>query len=94
MSVLLHDPTASPRLPARSSPVSTRRHLFLGGLAPDCADAADADDNGDIQITDPVYTLNRLFRGGPELPAPGATSCGSDPTDDALGCQSYNPCGA
>ena len=26
--------------------VFTLNHLFLGGPAPDCADAADADDNG------------------------------------------------
>lgn len=60
--------------------------LFQGIDGPPCMDAADADDTGEIDITDPVYILSFLFLGGTAPPAPGAEQPGSDPTDDALGC--------
>ena len=72
--------------------VFTLNHLFLGGPAPDCADAADADDNGDLEITDAVYTLNFLFLGGAEIPEPAGAECGVDPTDDELICGTYERC--
>jgi hypothetical protein len=49
-----------------------------------CEDAADANDDGRINIADPSFALNYLFLGGPEPPAPGSASCGVDPTADAL----------
>jgi hypothetical protein len=64
----------------------TLGYLFLGQAPPACEDAADADDSGKLAISDPVLTLNRLFRGGPELPAPYPLE-GNDPTDDGLGCR-------
>ena len=70
--------------------VFTLRYLFLGGVVPPCEDAADTTDDGVIDLTDAVSTLNALFLGGP-LPAP-PNECGADPTDDALGCQSFPPC--
>ncbi|MBI4600385.1 MAG: hypothetical protein HY721_00350 [Planctomycetes bacterium] len=52
-------------------------------------DAADSDNNSALQITDPVYTLNFLFKGGPEIPTP-FPECGFDVgPPDLLGC---NPC--
>lgn len=71
--------------------VSMLNFLFLGGPAPTCEDAADTDDSGRLNITDAVSTLNHLFLGGPEPPAPSA-ACGTDPTDDDLGCEAFAPC--
>lgn len=60
-------------------------HLFLGGPAPTCDDACDANDTGVTDISDAVWLLNFLFVGGgpppPPFPVPGV-----DPTADALGC--------
>ncbi|HVR72838.1 MAG TPA: hypothetical protein VMT52_00830, partial [Planctomycetota bacterium] len=49
-----------------------------------CADSADSNDDGRVDIADAVALLGYLFRGGPEPPAPGADSCGPDPTQDEL----------
>jgi hypothetical protein len=61
--------------------------LFLGGPEPVCADAVDSNDDGDANISDASYLLNYLFLGGPPPPAPGALSCGTDPTLDELQCE-------
>lgn len=61
-------------------------HLFLGGPPPGCPDAADADDNGELDLTDSIYVLSSLFLGGKPLPAPAGT-VGLDPTPDGLGCR-------
>ena len=67
--------------------------LFLGGAPPICGDAADADDNGSIQLTDGIFILNFLFLGGEGPPAPGL-DCGEDPTPgDELGCENFDSCG-
>ena len=58
--------------------------LFLGDTA-DCDDALDGDDDGQRNITDAVYILNHLFRGGPVIPAP-YPQAGEDTTPDELGC--------
>ncbi len=61
-------------------------YLFVGiGVEPVCPDAADADDNGELGINDGIRILNVLFQGIGEIPAPGFTDCGEDPTPDALG---------
>jgi hypothetical protein len=60
--------------------------LYSGAAPPPCFDAADVDDNSQINISDPVFLNNFLFQGGPAPPAPGATTCGRDPTADLLGC--------
>lgn len=59
--------------------------LFQGGGDPPCKDAADVDDTGGINITDGVYVLNFLFQGGGDPPAPWPT-CGDDPTEDNVTC--------
>ncbi|HVR75708.1 MAG TPA: FG-GAP-like repeat-containing protein [Planctomycetota bacterium] len=66
--------------------------LFRGGTPLACEDAADANDDGRVDIADPVALLGYLFRGGPEPPAPGAGSCGPDPTqDDLVSCEAVCP---
>ena len=55
-------------------------------LDPICSDACDSNDDGDVDISDAIATLDVLFLGGDPLPAPGLTVCGDDPTADALGC--------
>lgn len=68
-----------------SDPVRTLLHLF-GGVAVDCEDAADADDDEGVSLTDAVYLLEFLFRGGsaPLAPFPGADV---DPDGEGLGCE-------
>jgi hypothetical protein len=58
-----------------------------GGPHFQCEDAADADDNGAVNITDGVRILNVVFLGIGVLPP----DCGPDPTDDGLGCAEYPP---
>ena len=67
-------------------------YLFDGSVKPTCLDALDADDSGGIVLTDPLFLLRGLFLGGEAPPAPFGR-CGSDPTADRLGCESYAPCG-
>jgi formylglycine-generating enzyme required for sulfatase activity len=67
------------------------RHLFQGEEGLTCEDAADADDSGVLDVTDGVYILLRLFAGGRPPPAP-YPGCGTDPTEDGLGCLDYNGC--
>lgn len=65
--------------------------IFGGGRALPCLDAADANDNGKVELSDAVHILNYLFRGGPAplAPYPGP---GIDPTvDDELGCEQPVP---
>ncbi len=69
--------------------VSVLGFLFLGDAAPWCPDAADADDSGVLDITDPIYLLGHLFLGGPAPPPPGLAACGADRTLDRLEACSY-----
>jgi hypothetical protein len=62
------------------------RHLFQGGPAPGCQDAADVDDDGGLVLTDAVYLLVHLFQGGPPPPPP-YPGPGRDTTDDGLNCE-------
>ncbi|MCI0652638.1 MAG: right-handed parallel beta-helix repeat-containing protein, partial [Planctomycetes bacterium] len=62
---------------------------FAGGPEPPCFDAADANDTGVYDaLLDPLRILNYQFAGAPVPPAPGPETCGSDPTCDALSCDS------
>jgi hypothetical protein len=65
---------------------------FYAGAAPlPCPDAADADDTGELDLTDAIYSLNFQFMGGPRPPAPGPLTPGMDPTMDQLApCQPSN----
>ena len=44
-------------------------HLFLGGLLP-CEDAADTDDDEDLQLDDAIGIFDFLYRNGPQPGAP------------------------
>jgi hypothetical protein len=72
-----------------SDAIITLRFLYLPELdprtVPKCFDAMDADDNGMLNITDPMYLLQFLFRDGP-MPPPPYPSAGPDPTEDQLPC--------
>ncbi len=72
--------------------IATLGFLFSGG-AMNCADAGDSNDDGLVNIADGITVLGALFSGGGAPPAPGPNSCGVDPTDDALDCETYNSCG-
>ena len=64
--------------------------FFAGPMG--CDDAGDGNDDGQIDIADPIYLLNWSFFGGPAPPVPGPFSCGGDPTADALNCATYPAC--
>ena len=50
-----------------------------------CADASDVNDDGRISISDAIYLLNDLFKGGPAIPSP-FPGVGVDLTLDNLDC--------
>ncbi len=61
-------------------------YLFEPGGLLRCEDAADASDDGRIDLTDPIRILNVLFSNA-TMPGPGVVSPGPDPTCDQLGCE-------
>ncbi len=69
-----------------SDPSALLASLFLGAPEPGCGDACDSNDDGAADISDAIATLGVLFLGGTEIPPPGITDCGVDPTDDELDC--------
>ncbi len=67
-------------------------HLFLSDPPKlDCDDAADANDDGTVNLVDAVALLFYLFDGGEPPPEP-FSSCGTDPTEDSLGCSNFWYC--
>ena len=75
-----------------SDAISTLQALFVGpGIFP-CEDAADTNDDGALDISDVITTLVTLFQTAIDIPAPGPTSCGEDPTEDSLSCREYEAC--
>lgn len=62
-----------------------------GGSEFPCRDSADVNDNGLLDIGDPVYLLSYGFGGGP-APVSPFTDCGEDPTDDPLDCAMSSLC--
>jgi hypothetical protein len=74
-----------------TDPIRILRYLILqGDLA--CIDAADADDDGAVGISDASAVLLHLFAGGPPPPPP-FPGCGLDPGEHDLGCTASYPCG-
>jgi hypothetical protein len=67
-------------------------YLFQGGPGRLCLKALDANDDGILDVSDPIALLGYLFLGQREPPPP-FESCGIDPTADELTCESYGPCG-
>lgn len=60
-------------------------YLFSGGPS-FCDDANDANDDGQMTVSDPSFLLNYLFLQGPPPPPPFELA-GDDPTSDSLGCE-------
>ena len=75
-----------------SDSIYTLSYLFLGGAAPPCLDAADIDDSGDLDLSDGHGINVFLFLGGSFPSLPGPFHCGTDPTEDALDCNSPAGC--
>ena len=74
--------------------VMLRRHLFTGGTAPACLDAADSDDNGSLNISDYIRILLNFFPNnavdwGKIITAGPYPEPGIDSTPDSLSCASY-----
>ncbi|MEE8142032.1 MAG: hypothetical protein V3T77_02925, partial [Planctomycetota bacterium] len=66
--------------------------LFVpGGVVPSCEDSCDVNDDASVNIADVIYVLTTLFSDGPN-PLPPFPDCGSDPTADALECESFAAC--
>jgi len=66
---------------------------FLSHLYPPdfvCEDAADFNDDGQLNTSDAAYFLQHFTP--PSFPEPNDT-CGFDPTEDQLTCNSFPPCG-
>ena len=59
------------------------------GTKPLCLDAADANDDGVLDVADAVLILGQSGDGPPSLPPPGTHECGVDPTPDKLSCDGY-----
>jgi hypothetical protein len=79
------DANSNRRLNVADAVIALR--VLFNGLPATCPDALDADDNGILEITDPLAVLGYLFAGGP-VPAAPFPAFGEDPTSDALGCGS------
>jgi hypothetical protein len=73
-----------------TDPIVILNHLFLQDEAPTCFDAADANDDAVIDLSDAVRILLFLFGGSAFDPPLGL--CGSDATPDALDCRATPPC--
>ncbi|MBI4585101.1 MAG: lamin tail domain-containing protein [Planctomycetes bacterium] len=67
-----------------ADPLAALLHLF-NGRSLDCADGADFDDNGKVEVADAVLSLHFQFLKGPPPPAPYPGE-GPDPTSDSLDC--------
>ena len=67
-----------------SDALAILEHLFPEGrpYPLSCADAADADDNGRVEIADALVVLNYIHCLGP-APPPPFPHCGPDPTPDS-----------
>ena len=69
---------------------TTFRYLFVRDTPLSCLDAADANDDGHLDVSDPISLLVGLFLDGSEPPKPRETF-GLDPTADRLSCLEYEP---
>ena len=66
--------------------MNSLQYQFLGSLIPSCLDALDTNDDGKINITDPLVNLFCQFTGGVTIPSPGPFKCGPDPSADGVDC--------
>jgi hypothetical protein len=69
-----------------SDAITLLRCQFVDGPCPSCLDAADFNDDGRINISDPSYLLNWRFLAA-RPPPPPFPDCGMDETRDSIrGC--------
>ena len=68
-----------------SDAIHSLQYLFEDGPVL-CEDATDMNDDGEINIADPVRLLGRLFGNEVPLPAPSDLTQGPDLTADLLEC--------
>ena len=62
--------------------------LFLGGARPGCLDAADANNDGEVDLSDTSWLLSFLFQGDAP-PAQPFPQCGFDTDLNSLGCEKF-----
>jgi hypothetical protein len=74
-----------------SDAITIFSYLFLSGREPSCHDAADANDDGRLDISCLTILLD-FFREGTAISSPGPFACGPDPTEGNLSCLSYSGC--
>ncbi len=73
-----------------ADPIKVLHHVILGDRIP-CESSADADDSGQLDLTDGIFLLHLLFLDGSLPPSPFPV-CGLDPTEDLLTCRDYSIC--
>ena len=73
-----------------SDAVTTLDYLITGGSI-GCEKAADSNDDGSLNVADGIALLGYLFSGTGDLPMPFST-CGIDPTEDTLECETITVC--
>lgn len=66
-------------------------YLFNFGGTPTCLDACDTNDDGILDLADPIYLASAVTAMGPPVPGPSG-SCGEDPTADGLDCADFGAC--
>ena len=83
--MMTYDPAFKGELENLADAIAILDFLFGGGRVLRCAKAADANDDGAVQITDAVFLLGHLFSGTAAPPEPYPAR-GLDPTPDGLPC--------
>jgi len=73
-----------------SDVVSILFHLFQPDFEIPCERAADVNDSGSVDVSDPIYELAFFYQAGP-APAAPYPACGIDPSPDGLSCDNP-PC--
>lgn len=76
--------------------IAASSHRQGNGIAGECELAAitrgDYNGEGETNGPDASPPLDHLFVGEATIPAPGPETCGDDPTEDELSCESFPPC--
>ncbi|MFN0059929.1 MAG: hypothetical protein ACKVX7_15840 [Planctomycetota bacterium] len=75
-----------------SSAVFLLVYLLAGGATPTCLDACDSNDDGNLNLADPLYSLMYMFVPGSPPPVSPFPSCGLDPSPDGLECAAFVGC--
>ena len=80
--------------PPQTDAINILGFLFQGTAIPTCMEAADADNNDQVQLTDAVRILGFLFQGSAAPVDPGPVACGPDPDGDSdtLDCGEFLSC--